>query len=221
MDNGFQNGEWNNGTNENGANDNGIYVNGAYNTGAYGNAGYDSGTYGNGAYNNGAYNKGTYNNGAYNNGMYNNSGFAINTGAFRTNGVYDPEEQYVPAVCPGKEITGLIFGIVSLLSGLTSGFFGIAAISLGIMYNTFYGRGSLYSSAASSRSSVIQIVIYAILYGIMTIAFAIVTMVLRRKVMLQADAPTKKIRIGFGLAIAGMILGALAVLLGIIGASML
>ena|GEM_PF-6808645 len=127
---------------------------------------------------------------------------------------FAPSEQTGPRKCPGKEITGMVFGISSLLMGLITLFLGFVSLAVGAAFgrHSVYGYGRVAMTGASA-----QVYIYGIVYGLMGIAFAVVAMVLRGKVMAEADEITVKIKAGFGLAIAGIITSGLGLFLTIIG----
>lgn len=129
-----------------------------------------------------------------------------------------PTNQYAPAEsapvkCPGKEITGLVFGISALLMGILAiimGFVGIAAAAT-------FGRHSIYGSYGRAIGSAsVQVFIYGYIYAIMAIAFAVVTMVLRGQVFAVAQEITVKIKAGFGMAIAGIIMGGIGLFITVI-----
>ncbi|MCR4617280.1 MAG: hypothetical protein K5669_03705, partial [Lachnospiraceae bacterium] len=86
--------------------------------------------------------------------------------------------------CPGKEITGMVFGINALV-------WGVLAIILA--WFPFYG------------------LIFGLSYGIVGIACAIVTFVLYNKVKEQATVITNKILRGRSLAKAGLIVSIISV----------
>ena len=86
--------------------------------------------------------------------------------------------------CPGKEITGMILGINSLLWG-----------SLGLFFCWH--------------------IVIAIVYGGFGIGFGIAATILRKKVHEVANQITKKIEIGGKLGIAGIVCGAVSIVLGI------
>ena len=140
------------------------------------------------------------------------------------NGGYDPRQYSQPVMnspllyekedkfykCPGKEITGLILGIVNLVWGVTSIVYGAAIHALIGAYKRAYGSYmTRYSSAGNTAGVVI--------YGLSTLVLLFVVFVLRRKVYDQADIVTKKIDIGFYLAIVGAILGIIGLIIGVTG----
>lgn len=136
------------------------------------------------------------------------------TNNFQPANQFAPSEQTGPRKCPGKEITGMVFGISSLLMGLITLFLGFVSLAVGAAF----GRHSVYSyGRAAMTGASAQVYIYGIVYGLMGIAFAVVAMVLRGKVMAEADEITVKIKAGFGLAIAGIITSGLGLFLTIIG----
>jgi hypothetical protein len=116
--------------------------------------------------------------------------------------------------CPGKEITGMVFGISALLMGIITIILGIVSVSVGATF----GRHSVYSyGRATMANASAQVYVYGIVYGLMAVAFAVVAMVLRGKVMAQATEITGKIKAGFGMAIAGIITGGFGLFLTIVG----
>lgn len=94
-----------------------------------------------------------------------------------------------PVGCPGKEITGMILGINALTWPVLGLMFCIIPISGGII---------------------------SIVYGLLGVGCAIPAMILYNKVNEQADYMTKKIITGRKLAIAGLIVGAVGVFMGIL-----
>ncbi len=91
--------------------------------------------------------------------------------------------------CPGKEITGMIFGINALVWGI---------LSLIVCWIPIYS------------------LILGTMYGVFAIAFAIVAKTLANKVFAQATIITNKIRNGNKLATAGLVLGIIGLVLSII-----
>lgn len=91
---------------------------------------------------------------------------------------YNPGMQPMGVRCPGKEITGLIMGIGSLVEGVAAAIFGMIPI---------YG------------------IIYAIIFGLFGLGLGITAILLHKKVHEQATVITKKIEIGKKLAIPGII----------------
>lgn len=119
-----------------------------------------------------------------------------------------------PVKCPGKEITGMIFGISALIwgvIGIIMGFVGIAVAGTIQRYSSYLGS---YRGSVASASS--QVYVYGFVYAFMAIGCAIVTIVLRGKIFAVAQEISNKIKIGFGLAIAGLITGGIGLLLTII-----
>ena len=119
-----------------------------------------------------------------------------------------------PVKCPGKEITGMVFGISALIWGVLTiimGFVGIAVAGTIHRYSSYLGS---YRGSVASASS--QVYVYGFVYAFMAIGCAIVTLVLRGKIYAVAQDISNKIKIGFGLAIAGLITGGIGLLLTII-----
>lgn len=119
-----------------------------------------------------------------------------------------------PVKCPGKEITGMVFGISALIWGVLTiimGFVGIAVAGTIHRYSSYLG--SFRGSVAASSS---QVFVYGFVYAFMAIGCAIVTLVLRGKIYAVAQEISNKIKIGFGLAIAGLITGGIGLLITII-----
>ena len=107
-----------------------------------------------------------------------------------TQGVYNGSGQvFTPEVkCPGKEISGRVFGINALVWGI---------LALILAWIPFYG------------------LFFGGIYGAFGIVFAIVTFVLSNKVFEQATVITNKIKNGKKLAKAGLIISIIAVCLSI------
>lgn len=93
------------------------------------------------------------------------------------------------ARCPGKEIAGLVMGIVSLSEGVLAAICGIIPV---------YG------------------IIYAVIFGLFAIGLGIAAIVLHKKVHEQATVITNKIEIGRKLAIPGIITGGAGMVLSIL-----
>ncbi len=90
--------------------------------------------------------------------------------------------------CPGKEISGLVFGINALVWGI---------LALMLAWIPFYG------------------LFFGGIYGTFGIVFAIVTFVLSNKVFFYLSVITNKIKNGKKLARAGLIISIIAVCLAI------
>ena len=90
--------------------------------------------------------------------------------------------------CPGKEIAGLILGISALAMGV-----------LAVIY--------CWIPVVSSAG---------IVFGIIALGCGIAALILASKVYQQATITTKKIRVGKGLGLAGVICGGIGFLFGII-----
>ncbi len=90
--------------------------------------------------------------------------------------------------CPGKEITGLVLGISSLVQG-------IATITCG--WIPIYG------------------IIYAIIFGLFGIGTGVAVNILHKKVHEEATIITKKIETGKKLSVPGIILSAVGIGLSI------
>ena len=114
-----------------------------------------------------------------------------NSQQFNTQQTYNPYQQQAPVGtrCPGKEITGLVLGINSLVWSVLAAMF---------CWMPFYG------------------LIFGLIYGLFGIGFAIATNILHGKVMEQATITTKKIHTGKKLAKAGLIVGIIAIALSIL-----
>lgn len=131
----------------------------------------------------------------YNNGsnMNSNSGFESGYNSGRGQGYVDasvyqaPNGQYPRAEvrCPGKEITCMILGIMSIYCGVFS-----------VLFCWF--------------------IMYAFIFGICAIAYAIPAFILRKKAVEQATVTTKKSVIGRNLAIAGLICGIVAMIISLV-----
>jgi len=132
---------------------------------------------------------------------------------------FQPANQFAesePSVvkCPGKEITGMVFGISALLMGLIAILMGFIGIGIGAVYGR-HSAYNLYTRAMATTSS--QVFVYGFIYSFLGIAFAIVAMVMLSKVYAVAQEITNKIKAGFGMAIAGIITSGLGLILTIIG----
>ena len=102
---------------------------------------------------------------------------------------YNPAAvQPVGTKCPGKEITGLVMGIASLVEG-------IATVTCG--WIPIYG------------------IIYAIIFGLFGIGTGVAANILHKKVHEEATIITKKIETGKKLAVPGIILSAVGIGLSI------
>ena len=91
--------------------------------------------------------------------------------------------------CPGKEITGMVLGINSLVWSV---------FAIMFCWMPFYG------------------IVFGIIYGLMGIGCGIATNVLHKKVLETATLITNKIRRGKGMATAGIIIGAIGIGLAIV-----
>lgn len=152
---------------------------------------------------------------------------AMNQQSYGWNGGYSTDTfgqgNSAPVKCPGKEITGMVFGIGAIGMGVAAVIIGIvciaAAAAIMSTKRSLYslGYGSLYSPIAQSAGSLFA---YGYIWGIMAVGFAIVTMVLRGQIYAVAQEISNKIKAGFGLALAGIISGGIGLLLTIIATAM-
>ncbi|MBR3039674.1 MAG: hypothetical protein IKI20_03330 [Lachnospiraceae bacterium] len=113
--------------------------------------------------------------------------------------------------CPGKEIVGLIMGIVCLIDGVILMFVSIGIRSVISRYKTIYSSFGAYSYKPDYSGYKFSL----FLYGAFTIALFIVVGNLKRRVYDQADIVTKKIDTGFTLSIIGAAVALIAMIVGI------
>ena len=97
--------------------------------------------------------------------------------------------QHQPVRCPGKEITGLVFGINALVWGI-----------LGTMFSwiPFYGM------------------IFSVIWGGMGIGCGIVAIMMHKQVHEIAEEITNKVETGKKLAVPGIIIGAIGIAISVI-----
>lgn len=154
--------------------------------------------------------------GNYNNTNYDPDGYDPNF-----NGGYDPRQYSEPVKnsplgfdkpdkfykCPGKEITGLILGIASMIWGIIGIIYTSTIRSILSAYKAQYGSYVTKYATATYTS-------YAVIYGLAAIILFVIVFILRRKVYDQADIVTKKIGAGFVMSIIGAILGIITIIIG-------
>ena len=116
--------------------------------------------------------------------------------------------------CPGKEVVGLVLGIIGLIYGVIIIITGSAIRSLITKLKnaySLYGYGTYTYSSPSYSSYKISLFIY----GAFAIVLFFVVGVLKRKVYDQADIVTKKIDTGFTLSIIGAVLAGIGMIIGL------
>ena len=114
-------------------------------------------------------------------------------------------------ICPGKEITGMIFGIVSVMNASLSSIYAFI-LFLAVIVNI----STISYSSSSSSETVIKMFVCTILFILQAIIYAIVALVLNGKVKKEADIITNKIKAGKVMAIIGIALSSLSALSWII-----
>ena len=181
---------------------------------------------GNSGDNNRGYNSGGFNgyNVGYDSKGYDNTGYNNSFSDYdpNFNGGFDPRQYTKPVEvnpfekpdkfyrCPGKEIVGMIMGIVSLIWGIVTIAYGSLVHSTISAYKAKYG--DFFTKYASTRLTATVVV-----YGIFAIVLFFVVFILRRKVYDQADIVTKKIDVGLWLGIVGAVLGLIGIIIGVSG----
>lgn len=140
-------------------------------------------------------------------------GFTVPTYAFQNGPSQYPQYNNPNGKrCTAMEIIGLVLGISALVLGLPSGILGLASVGAASSYNLSHR----YNSYRYTSSAELEIIGVAIFFSVLTLACAITTIVLRAQVYRKADIITGKIKAGFGMAIPGLVLGAIAFLLSFI-----
>lgn len=152
-----------------------------------GNNGYGNNGYGYDSMNNGqaGYSQDPYQQPAYGQDMYQQADYS--------QPVYSQPDlqgfKREPVKCPGKEITGLILGINSLV-------WSVLGTSMGCL--PVYG------------------LMFSIIWGLFGIGFGIAAIILNKKVHEQAEEYTNKIEIAKKLSVAGIIVAAVGIVISII-----
>ena len=119
----------------------------------------------------------------YDNNGYNQNGYNRNNigGYNRFNNLY---EEHIPSRCPGKEITALIFSIVSVISGIISILFfwyptmgiiyGISTITYSIVSFVLHQKVMLQAEETTNKiHTAYKLAIGGVILGILAIIFAI------------------------------------------------
>ena len=116
---------------------------------------------------------------------YNNNGYVNQAGPAQDLQGY----QHQPVRCPGKEITGLVFGINALVWGI-----------LGTLFSwiPFYGM------------------IFSVIWGGMGIGCGIVAIIMHKQVHEVAEEITNKVETGKKLAIPGIVIDAIGIVISVI-----
>lgn len=150
-------------------------------------------------------------------GGYNADGYDPNF-----NGGFDPRQYTKPVEvnpfdkpdkfyrCPGKEIVGLIMGIVSMI-------WGFVTIIVGSMVHALVSKYKVQLGAVFTKYATTRYTTSVVIYGIFAIVLFCVVFILRRKVYDQADIVTKKIDVGLWLGIVGAVLGLIGIIVGVTG----
>lgn len=135
---------------------------------------------------------------------------------------YQNFEPQVPVArsSKGKQITGLVLGIASLVDGVTAFFTNIIILSaVGVVSaaaKQLQREGGYYlNTTGTNLDQLVSSSSTGLVIAIVAVVLAIVVFVLYGKVSANGDV-TKLIKVGRGLAIAGCIVGGIALIFGII-----